>query len=730
MEFISKIKKLLFKEQNVSIINIGNLISIPGRDYFANREDKKDILKQINDYKDSYLKILSKKRKVFINELDNKSLNAKKDMYIKLILNIVMNDEYKDYSNSEVILEYKINSLKLKLYLEEIKKIEDETITRLIALDEIELETIPEKNRNVLIEEINNLKNTLYIFFSQKIAINNEIDSYLNNISISSSNLRIKDVGDRKFETIFYTSLVMDVKDIIKEEELNTIIIPKQIAIIALLETKLEEYVYKNNFDFNRYITTVFQIGNIPNLDFEEAKKMKQELLIELGKLENIYKIYYKYGRNQIDEDDFYQLYSAYFKVLTFDMLEDTFNKNFDTLECCDEDSIEYKIYQKILFEKKQKILKGENEVISNLFGSSSKIIRLLSNYFKEDSKKFEFYGTPIFHHSANAIRLILALDSIENLQRLFNSKISRTSLPYERCFEELFVDDLLVVKNKPHFLKQFTFEMDLPLSTVLEVMNIEEDIPMFYECLNVIYNELYKENKQNFSYSLPEGITEINAHKYPFSYYAEKVRKEAKDKIVYMPSTLKKINGNLFVDVSLYRDNGVSDIRLNEGIKSIGWYSLRSRESNIAVFDIPSTLESCDETSVNLTGSEYLCFNNYKESKLLFNSNELGNLIKNELTAKVLNFIYNGKDRISADVEVHTKTLSKIMLIDNDRLVKTISINDIKCYGRISDERIKQGEYKVSKELARKYASKIIQKVKLEIEKMESKEKTKKKSK
>lgn len=729
MDILSRLKKLLFKEENVGIINIGDLISIPGRDYFTGR---KDILKQIDDYKDNYLKILSQKRKVNIKELESISLSKKRDMYLKLILNNIMDDEYMDNSNSETLLEYKIKTTKLKLYQEEIEKISNETIVRLIALKELEKgRRVPHRNRDILKSEINNLSTSLYILLSQKMAIINEIENYLSNISISDSRLSIKAVEDRKTETLFYTSLVMDVKKIIKEKELNSIIIPEEIVVIALLETKFEEYIYNNNFDSNKYISTLFQIRNIPDLDYEEAKKRKEDFLIELGKLENIYKFYYKYGRNQIDEDDFYQLYSAYFKVLTFDLLEDTFNKNFDTLECCDEDSIEYKMYQKILFEKKQKILKGENEVISNIFGSSSKIIRLLSNYFKEDSKKFEFYGTPIFHHSANAIRLILALDSIENLERLFNSKISRTDLPYERCFEELFANDLLVIKKyEKDTLKQFTFEMNLPLSTVLEVMNVTENLPMFYECLNIIYNKINYENKANFAYCLPEGITEINAHYHPFSYYAEKVRKEAKDKIVYMPSTLKKIDGNLFVDVSLYRDNGVSDIRLNEGIKSIGWYSLRSRENNIAVFDIPSTLESCGETSVNLTGSEYLCFNNYKDSKLLFNSYEFGNLIKNELTAKVLNFIYNGKDRISADVEVHTKTLSKIMLIDNGNLVKVIRIDDIKCYGRISDERVKQSEYKVSKELSRKYASEIIKKVKSEIEKMERKEKTKKKSK
>lgn len=69
-------------------------------------------------------------------------------------------------------------------------------------------------------------------------------------------------------------------------------------------------------------------------------------------------------------------------------------------------------------------------------------------------------------------------------------------------------------------------------------------------------------------------------------------------------------------------------------------------------------------------------------------------------------------------------------MLIEDNNLVKTISINDIKYYRRISDERLKNSEYRVPIELSRKFTAKIIEKVRLEIEKIDSKEKTKKKSK
>ena len=40
MKLIDRIKKLLFKEENVGIINIGDLISIPGRDYYIDNMSK------------------------------------------------------------------------------------------------------------------------------------------------------------------------------------------------------------------------------------------------------------------------------------------------------------------------------------------------------------------------------------------------------------------------------------------------------------------------------------------------------------------------------------------------------------------------------------------------------------------------------------------------------------------------------------------------------------------
>ena len=39
MKFIDKLRKIFFNEENIGIINIGDLLQIPGREYFNNRKD-------------------------------------------------------------------------------------------------------------------------------------------------------------------------------------------------------------------------------------------------------------------------------------------------------------------------------------------------------------------------------------------------------------------------------------------------------------------------------------------------------------------------------------------------------------------------------------------------------------------------------------------------------------------------------------------------------------------
>ena len=55
MGFINKLKAFFLNEKNVGIINIGDLLQIPGRDYF---KDNQAAIDTIDKYKEIYINFL------------------------------------------------------------------------------------------------------------------------------------------------------------------------------------------------------------------------------------------------------------------------------------------------------------------------------------------------------------------------------------------------------------------------------------------------------------------------------------------------------------------------------------------------------------------------------------------------------------------------------------------------------------------------------------------------
>ena len=129
-------------------------------------------------------------------------------MYMNLLLRMIMKEDYYDYEN-QTLLDNKIILLKLKIYLDEISKIENETIARIIALVELDgSRRVPIRNRKVLKGEIDNLKLSLYNLFFQKSSIKNEIDNYLMHISISDDKLYPSVIEKRRDQTLKYASYI------------------------------------------------------------------------------------------------------------------------------------------------------------------------------------------------------------------------------------------------------------------------------------------------------------------------------------------------------------------------------------------------------------------------------------------------------------------------------------------------------------------------------------------
>ena len=178
MNIIERFKKWFFQEEKVGLINVGDIIQIPGREYYKNDLTK---LNQIDIYKEEYYKILSKKRLLSSKEISFDNLEKEFLMHIELILNLYLNqEEISIITTEEEYLKEKINLIKLHLYFNEINNMENETIEKLIALEELHKgKRVPLVNRQLLNEKINNLKMILLSFRNQKVAISIEIKNYL-----------------------------------------------------------------------------------------------------------------------------------------------------------------------------------------------------------------------------------------------------------------------------------------------------------------------------------------------------------------------------------------------------------------------------------------------------------------------------------------------------------------------------------------------------------------------
>ena len=738
MGFINKLKAFFFNEPQVAIINIGDLIQIPGRDYF---KDNKNYLDLIDNYKKECLKILSQKKTILTKDISSNELINKKDMYLDLLLNIVMKEDYYTYESQD-LLDNKIILLKLKLYQEGINKIENETIARLIALSEIDKSRrVPIRNRNTIKNEIENLKISLYTLISQKISINKEIDNYLTHISISDNRMYPSKIEERRDKTIKYASSIMNVGEIFSNKELTDNNIYKQMAIIALLETKIEEYLYTNKPSMWYLNGSADSIKYTPDLNYREAKTIKNRLLQDLNKLEEQYMLYHKFGRNLVTYDDWYSLYSAKFRILTFDISENYDDAYLDNLIFGNVNEIESKIYASIITHKQFNIARGANQVINAIHESitvkqhdlytEQNIKKVLANYFKDDSTRFEFYGTKDYHISVETLRLLLSLDSKKDFYRLLNSQINIHKLPNNSCFN-IF---------KEHN-GAFVFDDKIPLSTVIEIID-NKGIPDYYKCLKELYT-LYKEIYGNYFliandifdripdgvkysdlYLLPEGIKILQGNYETHNYYLNKVINEVNDKIVIFPKSLKEIDGAFF------KPNSTKGMILNDGLERIGYYS--QIETYKEILDIPSSITWCDKYGIEMYNIKALRFKDYTNSKILQNPKELSKMLVDSLVCYPLNYKNHRTNKsisaithkIDVDVKIESEVIKYIILESNGKDVIKINLNDIKCYATLKDEEHKKDFYPVnSKDIRIRFTGLLLRRIRFEEKELENKQK------
>lgn len=558
MRLLDRLKKWFFKEENVGIINIDDLIQIPGREYFKDDANKLDL---IDKYKEEYLRILSQNRLLSSKDLSFDDLEDEMIMNVDLILKLVVShsdDIYSEIKKSK--LDNEIDIYKLKLYLNRIEEMEKDNIARLIALKELEKgKRVPRKSVNALKEKINFLTSNLVIFMVQKRAINNEINIYVSNIVIDNSK---KDDADEKLkELVSMASLYINVDDIL-------MIDMKSEIKIALIERRLEIFCYKN-IGLKNHLKEKQNIINKAVYSYDYI--CSEGILRQLDELEKKYEVLIRYGYKIVTDDDLNEFYKLKFDVYTRDIVDKEYLKdpipNYLIRRFTNR---ELETYKNILQQKIEKIICGRNDIFNKQFEDSSyfnitlsSAINLLVKYLKDDSDDFDFEDI-LKDPTAEKLSFILSFDSENGFNKFFNKKLRRSH-------------DIPIGALDSYV---FQYEKELPLSTVLRVIHIdalrEEIIRVYFKELYQLYH-LHLKTITSDSYVMPEGIISIHAHKNTIEedYFSKKMRKEANGKTIKMPNSLKQISGNLFEGVE------IKSIILNDGLEYILDHALDSVKDN-----------------------------------------------------------------------------------------------------------------------------------------------------
>lgn len=617
----------LFSKKQVvrDLANLKDFVNIP------KRQDFLDFSATIDKYKEDYLNALKTRKTILSQDLLPKELHDYKNIYIDLLSKICFEDKYlaMESINSTIILtslDITINHLKMDIYQEKVTKLKFEALLRLVALSEISEETfLTPSKRSAVANEINNLYSAFLTFQNQELAMANEhtnfsrkVESVIHETDASLDENSI--LKERLNETIkLYLTVFPNQKERISKLDIN----PK--LLIAYLETELEIYVYTHqkeldqlkleleNLNYEIIRNTRFCGIFENNLTFENNQvflsQHKEEFEEKIRELEAQYKIFAKFGRNIIDEEELMKLYETKFAILTIDIaqnpaLDITSKATFLEIEC----------YQEIISKKISALIQGTNNVIKELIANSTPeyVISKIKSIFQNESKEFSFWSILVNH---NLLAFLLAFDNEQALANFFRS----IKVPKDNYQNLDFFDPLL------------TWEKEIPLESLYRVMasnyslkNAKDEItkeptdPLFY-----IFNLIPKEFSQE--YRLPDGIIEIShdLNRFWVKNYdnvLKDIQKQANNHMVVLPKTLKKIYGGVFYEVPNF------SVELNEGLEIIGDYAFLNESLRELI--IPSSVYHIAENAAGFAYLKILGFSNYRFSKILNSEDNLHDLI------------------------------------------------------------------------------------------------------
>lgn len=614
-----KIFRKKFKKEEIEdtgITRISDIVSMPLREEFADDTEKQQT---IDKYKKEFIKTLRLTRTITSTDIMPEELHDYKNIYLDLLMNLfeVEESEVSFDSPNDIIdeeLDLSIKCFKLRLYLEHVRELIIETKLRLIALNEILNEKKLSKTReNAVLNEINNLQHSLFIFQNQEWLMIKGVHDNLINIEYidlktfldNIDNPNIEEVNDevidKRLEEVREIALIV-IPDIVGYlESLN--LSPK--VLIATLEQELEIYVYTHKDDLNKLREELENLAStLVPLSLEELQKEQKDYIDTICFLELRYKVFSKYGRNLVNYEDLEKLYRIKFCILMGNIFT---NLNLNIMEYATH--IELECYQNIIFEKINRIITGQ-ETYLNLLADKYKInvsdiINIMVSIFKSDD---EFSFLEILNNRT-LLALLLSLTYCEDwLNQFFtNTYVNISDYPEVDFYQELF-----------------DWKEDIPLASVYEMKYLNIKVASFKDKNQVLEDPLYKlyciyRNRQvKKEYMLPEGIIAIHRLKerYNAGYEIEMLDSlyyECKDKTIVMPNTLKSITGDFF---KIFHN---PQVVFNAELQELHQNSL----SSISKFRVPNGIKVIDKNAFISNNALIIEISDYKNSSLL-NDEEL----------------------------------------------------------------------------------------------------------
>ena len=686
-ELINKLFKPKTRQQGLALPT--DLVSVPMRDSLDNSK-----IKELDEYKNSYLKILLQKKHFTSHDISSKDFSQEMAMNFELFGRLVINhdsnynlDTMPNYEKNELLIKQRVNPIKIQLYIDRMGEMWDETHLQLIALREIYGELgkkLTKDKKEAILNEIYNLTTKYIIFKSNVYAALAEVETYKKEITNDSASNEIDNLVMYHHNVSYYALyFIPDIAlEIAKNREYT--ILDK----IAILERELEMYAYNHLKidDLNKELEEIDKIEKTPS--------NKQKLLDKINKLEIKFLVLNDYGGHELDLKP---LYEVKFDILTIDIVRQN-DSPFKNVE-----GRELKYYENIILDK----------ITTNITGVDS----LLNQRLDEDNKKIIEYFVALLKNG-DSYNFYIILQDIFRLSLLLSAS-SDEEMSY--FFDNFRIN--FAWNNKNNFQYAFTKEIPrigisvnntIPLSTVCWVNNfdilmekqgqgfINEDTNRIVEIYNYFAN---KEIERTSQYKIPEGITKIQLSYFTRNYIIkDEILSKSLGKTLVTPSSLKTFSlvdpfdgkkdrlasstdaaseSNEIIDSNPYYTPilHATHVILNEGLEHISNPSFIGFTTESLT--IPSTLHNADEsaiayafsTSSGIQSSIYeLIFTNYENSITLHDNEQMDNIIKRLFD---ISFLYE-LSMLSDIVPIISRRIQKIVLVSKDGERIQILINEI----------------------------------------------------